>query len=750
MSLIQGESVRRGFLRAKRVLIKVGSNVLTNDEGRLAIGRIGELVEQIAKLVAQDRKEVILVSSGAVAVGSRRLSFQKRLSQTLLQTGQIKGPSARAAASAGQAMFMSLYEQMFAQFDLSVGNVLVTHSDFTSQEHVGTLAATIDELLESGIVPVINENDVTNQVLKDRPVWFKDNDSLSAKLASDFDAQLLLLLTDVPGVYTAAPGTKGAYLLDYYSPVIDKIQFGDKSSRGRGGMESKMHAAMLASQKGVDVVIASGSEPRIIERIFAGEVLGTVFTQKWDQQCLTPRQILKRAVDARASIQKATSECRKSILQKLVHLIRERADLIVEANKADLQTVALKSVRHRDSEEPDTRMVLTTDRVRELATTIEQLSKLDDPIGEVMSMKEVTAGLKLQQETVPLGVVLCVTEDVADVLGHIGALCVLTGNALIVYDHGSNLRRTNKCVLDIFLEAGRGTLPDTAIQFTGTETDLTRLLDQQGDDFLDVVLPRGAPPALVEKIRASGNVPVLGDRSATCHVYVDTAADMAKAMEVVVDSKLEDAGPGCTTGEIYASDNTMDVLLVHEDLLNDGRLLKIVRTLTDAKISIRGGPRAAKSLGFKESPSPLRDWHDRKKLMVEVVSGVGEAIDFINGNECGIADSVVTEDAAVAEAFLSNVDTACAFHNASTRFADGWRLGLGAETGLSTRRAYARGPVGVKGLLSSKWKVVSGTCHTYSQYLDGKWQFSHKDLFATEVVGKKGKTATPAATPATA
>ena len=216
-------NVRKSFKDVKRVMIKVGSNVLTNEQGRLSVGRIGHLVEQVANLVSQEGKEVILVSSGAVAVGRRRLEFQRRLSTSFLQTQAEGEVGSRAAAAAGQAAFLAMYEQMFAQFDMMVGNVLLTHADLSSPKHIDTFSSTIDELLKCSIIPVLNENDVTNQKLDNVPAWFADNDSLSAKLATDLNAGLLLLLTDVDGVYTGPPGEKGSFLLDYHSPVIGMV-----------------------------------------------------------------------------------------------------------------------------------------------------------------------------------------------------------------------------------------------------------------------------------------------------------------------------------------------------------------------------------------------------------------------------------------------------------------------------------------------------------------------------------------------
>eukprot|EP01059_Diplonema_ambulator_P015409 TRINITY_DN2653_c0_g1_i1.p1 TRINITY_DN2653_c0_g1~~TRINITY_DN2653_c0_g1_i1.p1 ORF type:complete len:430 (+),score=149.61 TRINITY_DN2653_c0_g1_i1:49-1338(+) len=423
-------NVRAGFKDAKRVMIKVGSNVLTNEQGRLSIGRIGHLVEQIAKLVRQDRKEVILVSSGAVAVGSRRLEFQRRLSRSVLQEERLPPPSSRAAASAGQAAFMALYEQMFAQFDLMVGNVLITHADLSSSSHVTTFAKTIDELLKCSIIPVLNENDVTNQLIADSPPWFVDNDSLSAKLATDLDAQLLLLLTDIDGVYTKPPGEKGGYLLDYHSPAIDEIKFGEKSSRGRGGMESKIRAAMLASQRGVDVVVASGFEKNVIDRLFAGEVMGTVFTENWEMQALTPRQTCVKAKECKAALNKIDGATRTALLHKVSEAIRKNVQKILRANELDARA---------SGREEMAKVKLTEESVIAIAKSMDQLASTPDPVNAVTEQRVLTDGLVLQRTMAPLGVVLSLGEA-PEVFPQTVSIALRTGNALMFYDgmpHGT-------------------------------------------------------------------------------------------------------------------------------------------------------------------------------------------------------------------------------------------------------------------------------------------------------------------------
>eukprot|EP01063_Lacrimia_lanifica_P010137 TRINITY_DN16894_c0_g1_i1.p1 TRINITY_DN16894_c0_g1~~TRINITY_DN16894_c0_g1_i1.p1 ORF type:complete len:716 (+),score=313.64 TRINITY_DN16894_c0_g1_i1:109-2256(+) len=708
-------SVRTGFKDAKRIMIKVGSNVLTNESGRLSIGRIGHLVEQVAQLVSQEGKEVILVSSGAVAVGRRRLDFQRRLSTSLLQTDKaLSELSSRAAASSGQAAFMAMYEQMFAQFGLYVGNVLLTHADLSSMSHIDTFKTTIDELLSCSIIPVLNENDVTNQKLANAPVWFADNDSLSAKLATDLNADLLLLLTDVDGVYTGPPGEKGAFLLDYHSPAIDQIKFGEKSSRGRGGMESKINAANLAAQRGVDVVIASGFEKNIIQRLFSGEVLGTVFTDKWEMQALTPRQICVLATESLASINKTTSEQRTHLLQKLAAVFREKHAAILKANELDVAGCGGDKV------------ALTPEQIDSMAHIFSAVATAKDPCGVVLERREITNGLVLERVASPLGVVLFAGEDTVESYAQAVALALRTGNGLIFYRATNGSSHTYDAMHRMVRAALGNKWPKEGIQLVSREVDLTRLITQQ-EGFINLIIPKGSAK-LTKEICNTTKIPVLGMTESLCSVYVDKDADVGKAVAIALDS-TRDVSIGCRgpAAQLKSEATFMDFLLIHESLVDTGSVLDIIKALRNSGLIIHGGEKASERLGLS-----LRGADVEKAVTIELVGSAKEAVAYVNRNCSSYADAIVTENDATAEVFLRDVGSACVFRNASTRFADGYRLGLSAETGV-TVRGSARGPVGVKGLMTSRWVVRSGSHHTLQQEADGEWEYTHELLPTADV-----------------
>jgi delta-1-pyrroline-5-carboxylate synthetase len=236
---------------------------------------------------------------------------------------------------------------------------------------------------------------------------------------------------------------------------------------------------------------------------------------------------------------------------------------------------------------------------------------------------------------------------------------------------------------------------------------MRRFLYVLPDDCIDLVIPRGSN-ALVSHIKANTRIPVMGHADGVCHVYIDAAADLTKAERIVIDAKT-DYPSGC---------NAAESLLLHEDLVTSGAADKLLRALRTKGVSLLGGCRAVQ-LGLTEhAAEDLHTEYSDLKMTVEVVSSVQEAVAHINCYSSGHTECIVTENTERAELFIKQVDSACVFHNASTRFADGYRFGLGAEVGISTGRIHARGPVGVEGLLTSKWLLRSTNKegHTVSSF----------------------------------
>ena len=267
---------REDFIKAKRIVIKLGTNVLRNDEGYVSLPRVYTFIEDIANLVISG-KEVIVITSGAVGLGKKRLGLESTEGTALKQ----------ACAAIGQGKLMSIYENGFDTYGLTAAQILLTEDDFSVRERYLSLRTTLNKLLELGAIPVINQNDTvtTLDILprflqEDMQVCFSDNDKLSALVASELDADLLIILSDINGLYDSNPKTNpDAKLIKSVEEVNDSILSlaSGVSDGGRGGMETKLKAARLVTRFGGKVLIANGKKPYIIKRIFDGEDEGTMF-----------------------------------------------------------------------------------------------------------------------------------------------------------------------------------------------------------------------------------------------------------------------------------------------------------------------------------------------------------------------------------------------------------------------------------------------------------------------------------------
>ena len=266
---------RKDFINVKRIVIKLGTNVLRNDEGEVAVSRIYSFIEDISKLV-KSGKEVIVVTSGAVGLGKKKLNLDSTAGDGVKQ----------ACAAVGQSRLMSYYEAGFNTYDIPVAQILLTEDDFSMRHRYLSLRTTLNKLIELGVVPIINQNDTVstielNDMLAGMQVCFSDNDKLSALVASELDAELLILLSDIDGLYTANPKEdSNAEFIREVGCVTDEIlNLGSGASDGgRGGMKTKLEAAKLVTRFGGKVLIANGKIPYVINKIFAEEELGTMFS----------------------------------------------------------------------------------------------------------------------------------------------------------------------------------------------------------------------------------------------------------------------------------------------------------------------------------------------------------------------------------------------------------------------------------------------------------------------------------------
>ncbi len=404
----------------------------------------------------------------------------------------------------------------------------------------------------------------------------------------------------------------------------------------------------------------------------------------------------------------AGPRARSEALERMATALLDERATIAEANAIDV-AAARRAVREgRMTEALAARLPLTPSRIEALAASLRDLAASPDPVGVLRRKTRLGEGLLLEQRTVPIGTLLVIFESRPDALVQVAALAVRTGNGLLLKG-GKEAQASNRALHRILADALHP-LPATTLGLVESRADVGALLAM--DECIDLVIPRGSN-ALVRYVQANTRIPVLGHADGVCHVYVDRSADPDQAKQITLDSKLD----------YPAACNAMETLLLHRAYPHADAL---IAALQDAGVELRGDPEAVARWGL----APVEDFHTEysdRIASVALVDDLDEAIAHIHRYGSGHTEAIVTEDHAVAERFLSEVDSASVFHGCSTRFADGYRYGLGAEVGISTSRIHARGPVGVEGLLTTRW-TLRGHGHTVGAIRAGTWRFEHEQL----------------------
>ncbi|CAH1258090.1 ALDH18A1 [Branchiostoma lanceolatum] len=722
-SRLNGKAIpyRSELKHAKRIVVKLGSAVITrDDECGLALGRLASIVEQVSELHAEGH-EMLIVTSGAVAFGKQRLRHEIAMSQSMRQSmrdararngNTMKFLEPRACAAAGQSGLMALYDSMFSQYGITCAQVLVTKPDFYNDDNRRNLQSTISELLRMNIVPILNANDaVAPPPEPDKDllgvISVKDNDSLAARLAAEVQADLLCLLSDVDGIYTAPPGEDSSKLIDTYYPGIQStIKFGQKSRVGMGGMESKVRAAQWALERGTAVVIANGcrqgSGQAIID-IVSGRKTGTFFTEA-KVSSVTVETQAENARNGGRVLSSLTADQRSNIISHLANLLEERKSSILAANQKDMDVARQQG---NLSGPMLSRLALSAGKLTNLADGLRQIAASSHQnLDRVLKRIQVADGMELRQITVPIGVLMVIFESRPDCLPQVAALAIASGNGLLLKG-GKEATYSNEYLHGLVQESLDLYNAKDAISLVSSREAIYDLLKLE--HLIDLVIPRGSSDLVRMIQQASKGIPVLGHSEGICHVYVDKDCDPEMAAKIVLDSKCD----------YPAACNAMETLLVHRSLLKTHVFDHIVDTLKQEKVSINAGPLLAKALRFgpREAKS-MKVEYGGLECCVEAVDGVEDAIKHIHNFGSSHTDVIVTNNEDTAEKFLQSVDSACVFHNASSRFADGYRFGLGAEVGISTARIHSRGPVGVEGLLTTKW-VLRGDGNSVGDFAEG-------------------------------
>lgn len=671
----------------------------------------------------------MMVTSGAVAFGKQKLRQEAAMSMSLRQNLSHLIPEKngtglhmlepRACAAAGQSGLMSMYDAMFQQYGLKTAQVLVTKPDFQNEFSRRNLRSTLQELCKLKIVPIINANDAVApppEPDKDLAgvISVKDNDSLAARLAVEMKAELLIIMSDVSGLYTAPPGMPDSRLLHTFCPINpdgSKIIIGDKSRVGVGGMDTKVKAATWALKNGTSVVICNGCEEKAIINIVKGKKVGTFFTMAPTKG--TPVEVQAReARDGGQKLQALTGEHRAAVVQRLADLLLERKADIIAANQQDVTAAYNKGMSQGNM----ARLLLNEQKLQTLAAGLRQIAESShNALGRVLKRTKMAEDMELRQITVPIGVLLVIFESRPDALPQVAALSICSGNGLLLKG-GSEASHSNKILHSLVQEALEPFAPPETVALVSRREDIADLLHL--NEYIDLVIPRGSAE-LVQRIQdASQHIPVLGHSEGICHVFIDEDVDPETAMRIVIDSKCD----------YPAACNAMETLLIHAKHREGPLFDMICEKLRNEGVDFHPGPRLSKMLKFGPSLSAsMRTEYGGMECAVEVVDDVNEAIQLVNKFGSGHTDTIITNNKYNAEKFLKLVDSACVFSNASTRFADGYRFGLGAEVGISTSRIHARGPVGIEGLLTSKW-VLQGKGQISRDFTNGSLKYLHEQL----------------------
>jgi glutamate-5-semialdehyde dehydrogenase len=409
-------------------------------------------------------------------------------------------------------------------------------------------------------------------------------------------------------------------------------------------------------------------------------------------------QICAGAKRASRELGMLSSGVKDTALHRIAEALVDRTGEILEANQLDLEAGREAGL----SAALIDRLTLDAGRIRAMAEGVRKVARLPDPVGEVIEGSRLPNGLQVRKLRVPLGVVAVVYEARPNVTIDAAALCLKSGNAVVL--RGSSTALHSNAVLaavagEAAVQAG---LPDGALSLVagGGREELTELATQSG--VVDLIIPRGGE-GLKAALKGVATVPVIFAASGNCHVYVDASADLVAAQGIVVNAKVQ--RPGVC--------NAAETLLVHERVA-EAFLPRVLHALNDSGVTIHGDERTRELVGdLAVRPATDVDWDTEYlalEIAVRVVDSVEEAIAHINRHGSGHSEAIVTADTAAARQFQLAVDAACVYVNASTRFTDGAEFGMGAEIGISTQKLHARGPIGLRELCTTKY-LVDGTGH---------------------------------------
>ena len=431
---------------------------------------------------------------------------------------------------------------------------------------------------------------------------------------------------------------------------------------------------------------------------------------------------ITEAQSAALDLANLSGPTRNDALHAIADAIEVERDAILDENEKDVAEAEDLLAAGEYTQAFVDRLTLSASKIESIAGMVRSVAEQDDPLGRTLAARELDDDLELYKLSVPIGVLGAVFESRPDALVQIAALSLKSGNA-VVLKGGSEATHTNRLLHEIIVEAAADAVPDGWAQLIEAREDVQTLLAR--DDAVDLLMPRGSS-AFVEYVQDNTSIPVLGHTEGVCHVYVDSDADLAMAEDVAYDAKVQ----------YPAVCNAVETLLVNESVATEF-LPDLADRYREAGVELRGDERVREVVDATVAAE--EDWtteYGDLILAIKMVDSVDDAIHHINTNGSKHTESILTADEDAAARFMRGVDAASVFHNASTRFADGYRFGLGAEVGISTGKTHARGPVGLDGLTTYKYHL-EGDGQLVATYAGENPQpFTHVDFDAEWTPGR--------------
>lgn len=422
-------------------------------------------------------------------------------------------------------------------------------------------------------------------------------------------------------------------------------------------------------------------------------------------------EIAKKAKEASIFALQMSTKIKNDALHKIADAINLNKNEIILANNFDLNNAKLLLEKGEITQSAYNRLKLDENKLRDMIQGVRDIAALDDPINKVIWEKDIAQGINLKKVSCPIGVIGVIFEARPDVISQISALAIKSSNAVILKG-GSEAEKTNAAIFKIITStiSEIDDFPENMINLIFSREDVKIMLD--ADKYIDLIIPRGSN-SLVSFIKSNTKIPVLGHADGICHIYIDDFADISKVVPIIIDAKCQ-----------YPSAcNSVETVLINRRV-KDKILPFLIKSLRENSVVINSDEELKQEYS-EDINAIVSDWHKEygeKILSLKIVENIEEAISHINKFGSGHTDCIITENDLNAEKFMMFVDSAGVYKNISTRFADGFRYGFGAEVGISTNKTHARGPVGLEGLTIYKYKLF-GNGDIVNDFTTGIKQF---------------------------